>query len=276
VRAIGRRALLRLASAAPVALLSRPSLAAGRSRRPPKTLDDLLDEVERLLSPEALALIYATPEPELLDFASGVFSALSMRLDARAWAARNDIFEARGVPYWDDQKVFFVTALVRRHRGQPLDIEEQLAAKRAASARLMADLEKRNRELGTPGTKYRFDQMGFSDIVYFERGSTRPVPGQERLAALPALFAGFPDISLVEVEGHAEPGERDGRALSEARARWVIELLVRGGVAAAKLLPHGLGASYPETDPDRAKVSGRDRRVDFVILKRKYLPPTTK
>jgi outer membrane protein OmpA-like peptidoglycan-associated protein len=276
VRRVGRRAWLKVTVAGALGFVSSPAFAGPRARRVPKTLDDLLDEVERVLSPEALAAIYAITDPdELLKFASGVFCALSKRLDKRARAARNAILDAQGVPDWDDQEAFFVTALVRRHRGQPLNVEEQLAPERAASARQRAEDERRNREHARPGERIiiRRDQMDLPDVVTFARNTTDPTSGHDWLTDLAKGMVGSPDYQLVEVYGHAERGERDPQALSEARARWVVDLLVRGGVPASRLLQHGLGAAYPDFNEDHAKRPGRDGRVDFVILKRTYLPP---
>jgi outer membrane protein OmpA-like peptidoglycan-associated protein len=267
---------LRVGCGATLTLAAARSLAAARLRLPPRTLDDLLDEVEQVLSAPALALIYATPEPQLLDFASGVFSALSKRLDRRAWDARDQILAAQGVPHWDDQKVFLVTALARRHRGQPFNVDEQLAAGRAAIARRNAEIAEHNRTDGTPGRKIHADQMGIAEVVYFDHGSALPAQGQDALLArLPKLLQGFPDVEYVEVVGHAARGEPNAERLSESRARSVVDVLVRGGVASARLLQHGLGARWPETDPERQKGAARDRRVDFVFLKRAYLAPTS-
>src|SRR5262249_47884585 len=80
-----------------------------------------------------------------------------------------------------------------------------------------------------------------------------------------------PEIEHIEVQGHADnvgPEELNQR-LSEARARTVRNWLVARGIPAKKLTTRGFGYQKPiatnETDAGRQE----NRRVQFVIVKRK-------
>jgi outer membrane protein OmpA-like peptidoglycan-associated protein len=264
---VGRRAWLGLAAGVTLAGWTRPSLAAPRARHLPATLDDLLDEAERILSPDALAIIARKTDAELFDFAKGVYYAAALGLDERGRDARTAIFAARGVSDFSEQRVFLVTSLARRRRGEALDVEAQLAAWRALAEREREQAERWRRE--HPGVIIRADQLEVVDVFYFERGTARLAPGQDELvASFPRFLRDFTEIKLTQVVGHAARGERDALAISEARARAIVELLVAAGVAPSRLTLRGLGAAYPDLDSDHAKRPGRDQRVEFFVLER--------
>ena len=89
------------------------------------------------------------------------------------------------------------------------------------------------------------------------------------LDAVVATMNGYPDIELIEVQGHTDERGDDAynQDLSERRAAAVVAYLVEHGVAPARLSSHG----YGETDPvDRRHLEAAwrvNRRVSFVLRK---------
>ena len=68
------------------------------------------------------------------------------------------------------------------------------------------------------------------------------------------------------IEGHTDSDNASGRnqALSEARARAVVEHLVKSGFDAARLRAVGLGDSKPIAPNDTPENKARNRRIEFV------------
>jgi len=81
----------------------------------------------------------------------------------------------------------------------------------------------------------------------------------------------------VQVEGHANPTQPAGPArdreepelkrISEARARAIVDQLVRNGVARGRLLFYGAGGSSPVVAFEDRDNWWKNRRVEFVLIK---------
>jgi len=81
----------------------------------------------------------------------------------------------------------------------------------------------------------------------------------------------------VQVEGHANPTSPPGAArdreepelkrISEARARAIVDQLVRNGVARSRLLFYGAGGSSPVVAFEDRDNWWKNRRVEFVLIK---------
>jgi outer membrane protein OmpA-like peptidoglycan-associated protein len=119
-----------------------------------------------------------------------------------------------------------------------------------------------------------------SRSVTFETKSARIAP--ESLVTLGALanaLEAHPEIALVQVQGHADERGEDASnvALTEARARAVVEALRARGVERSRLHSAGYGARCPAdpacasaAPPDACRSPERyaaDRRVVFVPLR---------
>jgi OmpA-OmpF porin, OOP family len=80
-----------------------------------------------------------------------------------------------------------------------------------------------------------------------------------------------PDIELVEVQGHTddEGTEAYNLTLSQERATAVLEWLVAAGVPRAKLMARGYGYERPLADNRVRTGRQKNRRVQFMITKRK-------
>lgn len=71
----------------------------------------------------------------------------------------------------------------------------------------------------------------------------------------------------ITVEGHTDSqGDAEAnQALSEARAKAVVDYLVAGGIAAGRLTAIGLGATRPVGDNDSDDGRQRNRRIEFRV-----------
>lgn len=79
---------------------------------------------------------------------------------------------------------------------------------------------------------------------------------------------------LVEIQGHTDSREhrrrrRRHRTLGRARANAVRDVLVRLGVAPGCLVARGYGAAVPLTTNGTREGRTTNRRVEFVIVKRR-------
>jgi outer membrane protein OmpA-like peptidoglycan-associated protein len=90
------------------------------------------------------------------------------------------------------------------------------------------------------------------------------------LDAVVATMNGYPDIALIEVQGHTDErgDDRYNLELSERRAAAVMAYLVEHGVAANRLTSHGYGETAPLDKRHTGAAWSKNRRVDFVLRKR--------
>jgi OOP family OmpA-OmpF porin len=109
------------------------------------------------------------------------------------------------------------------------------------------------------------------DKIYFETAKAviKPV-SYPILDAIAATLRGNPGITLVEIQGHAD--ERGSASynqdLTERRAAAVRRYLTDADVEASRLKAKGYGESKP-VDPGHNEAAwSKNRRVEFVILKR--------
>jgi outer membrane protein OmpA-like peptidoglycan-associated protein len=87
------------------------------------------------------------------------------------------------------------------------------------------------------------------------------------LDALVATLNGYPDISLVEVQGHTDErgDDRYNLDLSKRRAAAVVTYLVDHGVAARRLTSRGYGETQPLDKRHTEAAWTQNRRVDFQL-----------
>jgi outer membrane protein OmpA-like peptidoglycan-associated protein len=93
-----------------------------------------------------------------------------------------------------------------------------------------------------------------------------PIPTLEEVAQ---IMKDHPDI-IVEVQGHTDNVGTDesNQILSQKRAQAVKEYLVRKGVPAERLQTAGFGESRPIDTNDTDLGRARNRRIEFVVVKR--------
>ena len=108
--------------------------------------------------------------------------------------------------------------------------------------------------------------------VYFETAKAKLMPTSHGILNLIAqTMAKHPEILKVRVVGHTDSraDEAYNQKLSEARAESVRKYLVSRGVDAARLEAVGMGESQPLDPRDNKRAYDLNRRVEFVIMKRK-------
>jgi outer membrane protein OmpA-like peptidoglycan-associated protein len=103
--------------------------------------------------------------------------------------------------------------------------------------------------------------------IYFDKDSARiqdvslPI-----LDAVAAVMRDYPQLTSVEVQGHASRQERRPTELAQRRAEAVRDALVQRGVEPARLVARGYGLDRPIDTNDTATGRARNRRADFRIL----------
>jgi len=87
------------------------------------------------------------------------------------------------------------------------------------------------------------------------------------LDAVVAAMNGYPDIALIEIQGHTDERGDDAYNLdlSERRAAAVMAYLVGHGVAQARLASRGYGETQPLDKRHNVAAWTKNRRVDFVL-----------
>ncbi len=109
------------------------------------------------------------------------------------------------------------------------------------------------------------------DKVYFEynkaiiKSESYPI-----LDAVAATLDGNPDIQMVEVQGHTDERGNDAYnlKLSDERAKAVKAYLVDKGIAEDRLDGQGYGETQPIDRRSNEQAWAKNRRVEFLILKR--------
>lgn len=109
------------------------------------------------------------------------------------------------------------------------------------------------------------------DKVYFEfakaiiKEESYPI-----LDAVAATLSGNPDIALVEVQGHTDNRGDDkyNKWLSRQRAKAVKTYLIDKGIDEDRLQSEGYGEEVPIIDKNNNEAWAKNRRVEFLILKR--------
>lgn len=115
----------------------------------------------------------------------------------------------------------------------------------------------------------RSSNIEILDRIYFTAGSDElPANAGPVVDAIAAVLAGNPDLTRVEVSGHAADDEEDPWGLSARRAAAVRAALVARGVAAERLALSPAGASIPIDARETPEARGRNRRVEFRVLGR--------
>jgi OOP family OmpA-OmpF porin len=96
------------------------------------------------------------------------------------------------------------------------------------------------------------------------KATLRP-DAQPTIAQIIALLQGAPDLKL-SIEGHTDSvgDPKSNKALSESRAKTVMDAVVRGGIDAARLSAAGYGQEKPVADNSTEEGRAKNRRVELV------------
>jgi len=113
------------------------------------------------------------------------------------------------------------------------------------------------------------------DKIYFETNKAVIKPeSYPILDAIAATLQGNPDILLVEVGGHADERNTDeyNLRLTQDRSEAVRKYLTDKGVSEGRLKAVGYGESRPIDPRHNEEAWSKNRRVEFIILKRASAP----
>ena len=117
-------------------------------------------------------------------------------------------------------------------------------------------------------TKSKLEIM---DKIYFEtdKDEIKPV-SFPLLDAIAATIKGNPQIQLIEIQGHADERGDDAHNLdlTERRAASVKRALYERNVEPGRLKSHGYGETKPVCTQHNEDCWSRNRRVEFIILRR--------
>jgi outer membrane protein OmpA-like peptidoglycan-associated protein len=108
------------------------------------------------------------------------------------------------------------------------------------------------------------------DQIYFARG-TDTIRAESRpiLDAVAATLRGNPDLTKIEIGGHASRDEDEGWVLAARRAAAIRAALVQRGVEPHRLAVVPYGATRPVDPRDTDSARARNRRADFLIAARR-------
>lgn len=120
-----------------------------------------------------------------------------------------------------------------------------------------------------PRVEVRDNKIEIREKIQFDYNKATIKPESDGLMTeIAAVITKNPHIKKIQIEGHAssEGSASHNKRLSDARAKAVMEWLVKHGVVADRLIALGFGIDRPIAD--NATDSGREanRRVEFVIL----------
>jgi outer membrane protein OmpA-like peptidoglycan-associated protein len=113
------------------------------------------------------------------------------------------------------------------------------------------------------------------DRVYFDTNkATIQRKSNKVLNAVVDVMQSFPQIKLVEVQGHTDSDGRESAnlELSQDRATAVVRYLVTAGVDPSRLVGRGFGESRPIDTNETSKGKANNRRVEFIILEQEGGP----
>jgi outer membrane protein OmpA-like peptidoglycan-associated protein len=122
-----------------------------------------------------------------------------------------------------------------------------------------------------PAATLEASKIIISEQVQFETGTAllrRESAGI--LEQVAAVLQRHPEIELCEVAGHTDDTgtEELNQRLSRDRAQAVLEWLASHGVARARLQAAGYGTQHPIGDNTSEEGRAKNRRVEFVVLRR--------
>jgi outer membrane protein OmpA-like peptidoglycan-associated protein len=119
------------------------------------------------------------------------------------------------------------------------------------------------------------DRIILEERVLFDTNRARVrSAGKPVLKAIIDFWAKHPEWERVVIEGHADERGTDkyNQWLSETRSQRVRDALVSFGVEAGKIDVKGYGKSRPRDQRHNEKAWERNRRVEFVLIRKRTVP----
>ena len=290
--------------------LRHGNVSAGHSIEPaPTTIAQAIGRLESLISPEAMAEILNGPDESLIEFSSGIHTLINLRwrMPHRKFPAslvREFDAQRIGPREW---AAYLVSALWRRRRRLSIGSEESLKVFRRQTAEREASKDAYQKAL-PKGTRVFdlgiFEYFYIPDGIRYEHGTIVPVSrieSESSAANVAAFLSNSRKALLVEAYGHAAANETDPAQLSLARAHDAVTRVVGKGAEPSRLTAAGMGTRFSlpapvicpagmpwwkkvDTDGDGPRCldpgdpkiipsPARNRRVEFVILRRRWALP---
>ncbi len=106
--------------------------------------------------------------------------------------------------------------------------------------------------------------------VYFERATAVLLDDSyPELQRLVSLMLAIPTLEI-EIRGHTDNigAADDLQRLSESRAKVIRDYLINQGIASGRVAFHGFGATQPIADNADPMLRAKNRRVEFVVVRR--------
>ena len=122
------------------------------------------------------------------------------------------------------------------------------------------------------------NDINILDKINFKTGSAEILPESMKIVDTVAdVLKKVPGATLVEVQGHADiRGHAGNLKLTTARAKSVMDALIKKGIAATRLRSMGFG-DYCPVDPARNDAAyEKNRRVEFKIVRKDDQPTGVK
>lgn len=104
-------------------------------------------------------------------------------------------------------------------------------------------------------------------VTFLDNSTTLTAAGRAALGQAARILTANPQVK-VRIEGHTDSNgtAADNLALSRARAKTVLDYLVKQGVAADRLTAQGYGESRPARPNTSEANQAVNRRVEFIVL----------
>ncbi|RKE07726.1 outer membrane protein OmpA-like peptidoglycan-associated protein [Catellatospora citrea] len=104
-------------------------------------------------------------------------------------------------------------------------------------------------------------------VTFLDNSTTLTAAGRAALAQAARILTANPQVK-VRIEGHTDSNgsTADNLVLSQARAKTVLDFLVKQGVAADRLTSQGYGESRPARPNTSEANQAVNRRVEFIVL----------
>ncbi len=157
-------------------------------------------------------------------------------------------------------------------RGCPDKDKDTIADRSDACAGVFGFPNANAKRHGCPRAEINAKEIVINQRIEFETDKTTILEESfPILDAVAALLEENPDVTLLEVQGHADDaGEMfKNILLSHNRAKAVVEGIATRGVSRARLTPKGYGSTRPIESGTSEDARKKNRRVEFKIVLRK-------
>jgi OmpA-OmpF porin, OOP family len=146
-------------------------------------------------------------------------------------------------------------------------LKPDLEAERATRERNRA--QEATQTLSAEACETRFSVISQTGAIYFKTGSADLDRESEPLLNSGADIANRCPSVRFEVEGHTDNvgSKRSNQALSEQRAKAVVDYLMGKGISAARIQSAGYGDTRPVAPNDSEANRAKNRRIEFIVKK---------